>query len=93
MVLEGTAKKGDLINCPMADGTLRTLTVKAIDSIAPSNSLVQEKYPIALIVDCIKPAEAAIGKELVTVAEAREAPVPKHKDEAGREPIHGRKIS
>jgi hypothetical protein len=93
MVFEGTVKKGDLINCPMADGSLRTLTVKAIDSIAPSKSPIQEKYPIALIVECIKPAEAAIGKELYTVAESRETPASGSKAGTPKEPAQNRKVS
>lgn len=93
MVLEGIVRKGDLINCPMTDGSLRTLTIKAIDSIAPSRSPIQEKYPIALIVECIKPAEAAIGKELITVSETQEAPASASKAGTPNEPVQNRKVS
>jgi len=64
MVVEGLFKKGDRIECPMVDGTRRTLTVKSVETLAPSDPTANAQYPVALIVDTFHPSEVAVGKAL-----------------------------
>jgi hypothetical protein len=64
MVVEGSFKKGDRIECPMADGTTRILSVRGIESLSPSDPSSKVEYPVALIVDSFHPSEVAIGKAL-----------------------------
>jgi len=66
MILEGEVKKGDRVSCPLTDGSSRILVVKATEAIAPSDPQNTQGYPIALIVESLKPAEAALDREIFT---------------------------
>jgi hypothetical protein len=64
MLPSGAIRKGDVVACPLTDGTVRELTVKAVEAIAPTEPQAGGKYPVALIVESLKPSEALLGGAL-----------------------------
>jgi hypothetical protein len=64
MLPSGAIRKGEIIACPLTDGTVRELTVRAVEAIVPTEPGAGSRCPVALIVESLKPAEAVIDGEI-----------------------------